>query len=100
MTIPETILQQLGGKRFQVMTGAKNFMADGERKLIFTIPRGSAKNNIVRVTIELDWMDLYIVKFYRFGANLKVELVAEYQGVYFDQLQELFTHETGLYTKL
>jgi len=99
MTIPETILSQLGGKRFQVMTGARNFMADGERKLIFSIPRGSAKNNIVRVTIELDWMDLYTMKFYKFR-NLTPEVVAEYDGVYFDQLQDIFTSETGLYTKL
>jgi hypothetical protein len=99
MTIPETILSQLGGKRFIAMTGARNFTADGERKLMFSIPRRMAKNGIVKVTINLDWCDTYTIKFYRFD-GFNVVLVAEYNDVYFDQLQDLFTQETGLYTTI
>ena len=101
MTVPETILTQLGGKRFITMTGARKFTADGENKLIFTLPRNAAKRNISRVTVRLDWSDTYTISFYSFDyKNMKVCQVAEYEGIYFDQLQDIFTQETGLYTKL
>jgi hypothetical protein len=41
------------------------------------------------------------VVFYKMHKKtLEVTDVAEFEGVYWDQLQEIFTHVTGLYTSL
>lgn len=92
-TVAITILKQLGGKRFMVMTGAKGFLAldDG---MAFSIPKGA--NGIRRIKITLNSMDLYDMEFYSLsGKSLK-----KVNNVYNDQLQDIFTAETGLYTHL
>jgi hypothetical protein len=50
--VAETILEQLGGKRFIVMTGAKHFAADGNA-LRFRLPSNFAKSGINAVTISI-----------------------------------------------
>ena len=106
--VAETILTQLGGNRFIVMTGAKNLMADGN-SLRMTLARNASKAN--RLTITLDPSDTYTMRFFKYtpgklnaktGAWVddKVVEVAEFSGVYCDQLQELFTQVTGMYTHL
>lgn len=131
MNIATTILQQLGGNHFIVMTGAKNFIAikDGIR---FTIGRNGSKANMVQIILK--WDDTYTMQFWRKGSvinpytilmkqagkglerdafneavkkatekakkNAEPKLLKEYDGIYCDQLQELFTEYTGLYTKL
>ena len=94
----EEVLKQLGGNKFIAMTGAKNFVKnDSKRSISFKIPK--AKNNINYVTITLTPMDVYDVEFYSVrGINLK--LVKKEKGVYNDQLQSIFTKNTGLYTRL
>lgn len=96
MSVAQTILQQLGGNRFIAMTGAKNFLG-GKDKLIFSIPH--AKNGINKVSITLTSDDLYTVEFYKFR-KLDLTLITSHVGVYNDMLQEIFTNETGLYTRL
>lgn len=93
--IAEIILQQLGGGRFKAMTGAWNFVAI-ERGLRFSIP---AVRGINRVTVTLTPADDYDVKFdfYR-GGNFYDRGIR--RGVYADNLQAVFTHETGLDTHL
>ena len=105
-----TILQQLGGNRFVAFTGAKEFTTI-KNGLQFKIGRNSSKAN--RVEITLNGADLYDMKFIKFRPfSVKVdhrkgevktieeksELVKEWNDVYFDQLEELFTETTGLYT--
>lgn len=98
MSIAQTILEQLGGRRFVSMTGAKNF-GDTGNGLAFQIPASLTKNRINAVKIELDPSDTYIVKFLRIGrADLKV--VSQHSMIYCDQLEDLFERETGLYTHL
>ena len=76
-TVPEIILDQLGGNRFLVMTGCHHLLGD-KKSLSMTIPRNG--------------------KCYQTKAIN--EIVQTYDGVYFDQLQALFTHVTGMYTSL
>jgi hypothetical protein len=130
--IANTILTQLGGKRFVVMTGAKNFVAI-DNGLRFTIGKNGSKAN--RVKITLSWDDTYTMQFIKqspmpnqytllsrfankglteeeFNAQYKVAynkavqnaanpvILKEYNGLFFDQLQEFFTEYTKLYTKL
>lgn len=108
--IATTILNQLGGKRFVVMTGAKDFIAI-DNGLRFKVGRNASKAN--RVEIKLNGLDLYdmtFIKYRPFSVKIdhkkgevktieeKAETVREYNDIYFDQLQELFTETTGLYT--
>ena len=96
MEVAQTILNQLGGNRFIVMTGAKNFVA-GDYTLTFRIPK--AKQSINMVKIYLNGLDLYDVTFYRVR-GVDVKEIKKVDGLYFDMLQETFTEVTGLYTNL
>jgi hypothetical protein len=94
--IAQTIIAQLGGNRFFAMTGAKYPVAF-ENGLQFTLP-GRKINSVV---IRLDANDTYTVMFNKktnYGIDIK--LVASATGVYADQLQSVFTENTGLYTSL
>jgi hypothetical protein len=93
----EEVLQQLGGRRFIAMTGAKNFVKnDKDKSITFKIPR--AKDGITHVMITLNASDTYTVNFLSIrGNNIKQKPV---KGVYNDQLQSVFTQYTGLYTSL
>ena len=112
MTVAQTILEQLGGNKFVVMTGAKNFVADGNT-LRMTLPKNMSKANRLYITLDAD--DTYTMRFFKFTpSKLKVDHkkgiaefteektkeVKTYKGVYFDMLQELFTEVTGMYTHL
>lgn len=112
--IAETILNQLGGGRFIAMTGSKNFKAV-RGGLEMTLAKNASKAN--RLKITLTGLDDYIMEFYRFTPYRvvirdkgpqpgvytypeKITPVKEYQHIYCDQLQELFTEITGMYTRL
>jgi hypothetical protein len=96
MEVARTILEQLGGNRFVAMTGAKNLVG-GANSLSFRIGRNAHSINGVRITLLPS--DTYKMEFLRIR-KLEVKVVKEYEQVYFDQLQELFTEATGLYTHL
>ena len=100
--IAQTILEQLGGRRLIVMTGARNFIAI-ERGLSFRVPR--AKDGINVITVELTPADDYTVTFSRLrrakGAYAPTRtVVSKHDGIYCDQLQDLFLRATGLETRL
>lgn len=95
--IAQTILSQLGGKRFIVMTGSKNFVDHGDA-LFFWLAKNSSRAN--RCKITLDANDTYTVEFMRYSKLLDFTPVKKLEGVYCDQLQEVFTSVTGLYTRL
>ena len=97
--IADTIRMQMGGNRLAVMTGAKNFTFDTNGELSFRIPR--AKNGINCVRISLNGLDLYdmeLIKIKR-GTYELIE-INKATNVYNDQLQAVFTENTGLYTHL
>jgi len=93
----QTILNQLGGNRFVAMTGCSNF-GSTPNSLSFKLPRGKATH----CTVTLDASDTYTVEFVKCNMRAVVyrQVVAETSGVYADQLTELFTGATGLYTSL
>ncbi len=103
MAIANTILQQLGGHKFVVMTGAKDFLGL-ESGLRFRLPGGGGytKNGINKVEIDLQPDDLYTVRFSKIRFTNRIDLqtktVSEFYGIYNDQLQSIFTAETGLDT--
>ena len=100
MEIAINILAQLGGNKFRVMTGAKNFLG-GEDHLQFSLPRGFASKGINKVKVTLLPSDTYKVEFLKFvPKTLDVKTIAAYEGVYCDDLQRIFTKETGLDTHL
>lgn len=125
--IANIILQQLGGNKFVAMTGAKQFVAI-ERGIRFRIGRNATRTNMMRITLRGD--DTYKMEFIyirnlpnRYSLMTKylgrgmdpleierkvkqqldkqvVTVLKEYDGIYCDQLQELFTDYTKLYTRL
>lgn len=92
--VSSTILNQLGGNKFRVMTGAKGFIY-GANYLAFRIPFPSI--NEVRITLNA--LDLYDIEFRRVR-GAKITLVKSYDNVYADQLQSVFSEATGLATHL
>jgi hypothetical protein len=99
-TTATTILQQLGGNRFIVMTGAKNFLG-GTDRLMFALPARAAKGGINKVVVKLTPADTYDVEFYRLTrGGLNCELIASHTEVYADALRAIFTSETGLLVSL
>lgn len=108
MRVADIILDQLGGRRFVVMTGSKNFISDGNT-LRMSLAKNASKAN--RLEITLNGHDLYDIRFYRFtparfstrgGAfrmyDEKTTEIKSFNDIYCDQLQEIFTQITGLYT--
>ena len=96
MEIEKTILEQLGGHKFVVMTGAKN-LTGGNGTLSFKIGRNAG--NITHVRVTLDVSDTYTMQFLKIRAH-NVTIAAQHEFVYADQLQAIFTSVTGMATKL
>lgn len=90
-------LKQLGGNRFIAMTGAKHFGV-GPNGMSFKIGRNSKRVN--HVTIDYDrGRDLYNMKFD--WVTIKgIKNKKTLKGIYADQLQDMFTKYTGMYTSL
>ena len=102
--VAETIRQQLGGRRFDLMTGAKNHLYGTSEEgdfLLFSIGRGALKG-INKVQITLTPLDVYKVEFFKIGRapNFKVSTIKEIDGIYAEDLQRLFTDVTGFDTHL
>lgn len=95
--IAKTILSQLGGNMFRMMTGAKDFTTYGNGALGFRIGRNAKSVNFVRITLNA--MDTYDCEFLAV-AKTGIKVRAKAEGIYCDQLKETFTRHTGLYTSL
>jgi hypothetical protein len=95
--VARTILQQLGGSHFIAMTGAKLVFCT-KNGLTVTVPKNVTCTN--RFEVRLNDSDLYDLWFYQVQKNGKIKLVKSYRDVFFDDLQDLYTETTGLYTKL
>ena len=95
MSVATTILNQLGGNKFRVMTGAKNFMDHGNA-LSMRIGRNSSNSNYLKIT--LNDSDLYDVRFSKVTKMGEEKSVREFNDVYNDMLVEIFESHTGMYT--
>lgn len=94
----QTIMQQLGGKRFLLMTGAKDAFYESDGGLRFKLGR-------FIVQIKLIWEDLYTMRFRKGHLNRKTfDWVTTYdqthEGIYADKMHEIIKKETGLYCSL
>lgn len=94
--VAKTILAQLGGRRFMVMTGAKDLVY-GANLLRFRVGRNA--KGVTKVQVTLTPEDLYDVTFFK-GAGVNVREVAKVEGIFAESLQETFTRYTGLDTHL
>lgn len=95
--IAETISTQLGGGKFQIITGAKNLSYDKTGALSFKIGRNAPGFNYVK--IELNGLDLYNVTFAKISIKGTSKQITV-SNVYYDQLRATFEKETGLRTSL
>ena len=104
-TIATTMLEQLGGSKFIIMTGAKDFL-HGEDHLQFRLPRNAgAKNKATNVRIELLADDSgYKMTFFKVSKKLDktlgfktyhTEKLTEFEVIP-ENMREAFTRETGL----
>lgn len=98
-TCATIILEQLGGNRFIRMTGSKFFTAFSDTSVGFKV--GSNPKNITHCEIVLDPSDTYTMNFKRWnGRSRKMDVISSVDNVYCDMLQDVFTQNTGLYTRL
>ena len=97
MRVAETILSQLGGNRFRVITGAKNFAAT-DNSLRMRIGRNKTNANYMEVSLNM--LDLYDITFAKVTKMGEMKSVKTYENVYNDMLVEIFESHTGMYTTL
>ena len=97
LKVAETILKQLGGNKFRAMTGAKNLAGDS-KSLSMRIGRNSSNSNYLQIT--LNSMDTYDIKFCKLTRKYEEKSIKEYNGVFNDMLDDMFTAHTGMYTSL
>lgn len=103
--VAQTILQQLGGKRFLTMTGARNLTSDGNA-LRMVLPeckhgktRASVNGTIYTFAALLTAADDYTLTVSAVKSFVPT-VIETVDGIYCDQLEEVFTRMTGLYTRL
>jgi hypothetical protein len=97
--IAETILEQLGGiGRLRMFTAAYNFI-DHDKGISFKFDNVTKiKINYFKVVYD-EGGDLYNLEF-GFIRGLNYKKVKEMEGIYFDQLMDVFESETGMYLTL
>lgn len=117
MTVYHTILQQLTQannpcNRLKAMLGAKDFVhSNNEQTITFKFKAKSLQGiNCLRITLNsMDLYDMEFIKIHRSpslkqlmaGKTIKEPtVVKEVNGVYADQLKEIFEDTTGLYLSL
>ena len=98
--VANTILQQLGGRRFATLTGAKNFTCNGnEPSLSFRLSANMTKSRINHVKVYLNGSDFYDVTFTAIHGS-KVKEIYKAEDVCAENLLDLFEDKTGLYATL
>ena len=112
----QDIFQQIGGNKFLAMTGSKvkyyGYDKNGYVYLMFKLTKNKSKAQFLK--IQLNGKDLYNMEFTRIKKTLNkeysaigikiydetIETIKIYEDVHCDQLQEIFTDITGMYTRL
>jgi hypothetical protein len=96
LQIANTIIEQLGGSQFIVMTGSKDLVGR-EDGLSFRIGRNAKGISHIRITLEVT--DTYTVEFFKWR---KLEMISrgDVSAVYADQLRKVIESRTGLITSL
>lgn len=112
----QDIFQQIGGNKFLAMTGSKvkyyGYDKNGYVYLMFQLSKNQSKAQFLK--IQLNDKDLYNMEFSKIKKTLNkeyaaigikiydetIETIKIYEDVHCDQLQEIFTDMTGMYTRL
>ena len=103
-----TIINQLGGNKFLAMTGSKDILAL-ENGVRMKLQKNMSGANMLEII--LDPLDTYNMRFYKYTPGRlnkktwvytddKITEIEDLSGVYFDQLQGIFTNITGMDTHL
>jgi hypothetical protein len=98
LTVANTILEQLGGKIFYAMVGAKH-LTGGENFLSMKIGSGT-KNKCTHLRVTLEPSDTYKVEFLKCGVKTGIKVLSSHEDIYCDNLRPLFERETGFATSL
>lgn len=98
--IAVTILRQIGGKQFIVMTGSHDLINLGNG-LRMSLCRNKTSANRLEIIYDAG-ADLYNVRFYRQSFSRKtfvgkIKDIKTYEGVYCDMLEDIFTDVTGMH---
>lgn len=95
--IAETIINQLGGKQFLMMTGSKNLVVSNNY-----LRMNLTKNKIAAkwLKITLNTNDLYEMHFFNADKKCNIITKSKFDNVYAEDLRKIFTEETGLLTYL
>jgi len=111
----QDIINQLGNNKFLAMTGSKilHYGYDKNGYVYLTIKLVKNISKAQYLKIQLNYLDLYNMEFTRIKKSQNPEykkmgikiydeeiIPIEIQDVYCDQLQEIFTEVTGMYTRL
>jgi hypothetical protein len=95
--VAKTIYEQLGGRGFGLMVGAKNLLSHSDQRGALSLRfKGSRKANYLKVT--LTDRDDYTLEFCKVG-RYDFDKVETCEGIYADNLQEVFRRVTGLETR-
>ena len=99
--IAKTILEQIGGRHFAVMTGSKDF-TDMGNGLRMSLARNKTSANRLDIIYDAG-ADLYNMRFYRKTFSKKTfesrtKDIATHEGIYCDMQEDMFTMVAGLYT--
>lgn len=94
----EIILQQIGGKTFIAFTGAYNILHFGDNILRFRF-RGSEDFDFCSIAYK-PFPDLYEMRIGKVGEDGQLANEQVMDGVYFDQLVEIFERTTGVFAHM
>ncbi len=95
--IGQTTLRYLGGAaQLKMMLGAHDFFINDSGDLVFRF-QGCQKANAV--AFRVNGLDLYDILFFK-TRNGQTDLVAEYNDLYCDQIQDVFEQYTRMYMTL
>jgi hypothetical protein len=98
-TVANTIYQQLGGVRFAVLTGSKWFKAS-DSGISFKLSRNASGANFCNVSLNgNDYYDMQFIRLRKHRDEIKQKVVAEFEDIGCEQLQEVFRNVTGLETR-
>ena len=97
LPVANTILAQLGGHRFCVMTGAKNLVGS-DKGLIFRFGRNASRSNQCEIRLD-GGSDTYTVLFYHLWKG-RLVIDGSFEFVYAEDLRRVFERHTGMATHL
>ena len=96
MQVAQEILRQLGGNKFLAITGSHTPVADSKNNTLrLTLKPNKVKAKYLK--IKLNGNDTYTMTFFSVGKDFRIITKKEFEGIYCDQLVELFEETTGLF---